>query len=243
MKKISFICCYTKEDLLNDLKKSADCLTDYEIEWVVIDNRNNRFKSAASALNYGFNKSTSPIVIFLHHDIVLYDQATIDRVVAACEKGNIAGFAGTLPNGGELVSTISDGEDKEWTYDYDFQNQDWIQVRTCDECFIAMSRDTYHNVGGFDQENFDGWHFYVVDMTLQAAQRHIPVVVVRANAWHRSHGKIDKSFDKYKNILRKKYKNEYFKIYYPCGWTYTNDVFFYVRDFLHNIRIRLKGER
>ena len=64
MKKISFICCYTKEDLLNDFKKSTDCLTDYEIEWVLIDNRNNRFKSAASALNYGFNKSTSPIVIF-----------------------------------------------------------------------------------------------------------------------------------------------------------------------------------
>ena len=51
MKKISFICCYTKEDLLNDLKKSTACLTDYEIEWVLIDNRNNRFKSAASALN------------------------------------------------------------------------------------------------------------------------------------------------------------------------------------------------
>jgi hypothetical protein len=25
--------------LLNDLKKSTDCLTDYEIEWVLIDNR------------------------------------------------------------------------------------------------------------------------------------------------------------------------------------------------------------
>ena len=84
-----------------------------------------RFKSAASALNYGFNKSTFPIVIFLHHDIILYDQATIDWVVGACETGNIAGFAGILPNGGELVSTISDGEDKEWTYDYDFHNQDW----------------------------------------------------------------------------------------------------------------------
>ena len=26
----------------------------------------------------------------------------------------------------------------------------------------------YHNVGVFDQDNFDGWRFYVVELTLQA---------------------------------------------------------------------------
>ena len=26
----------------------------------------------------------------------------------------------------------------------------------------------YHNVGVFDQDIFDGWHFYVVDFTLRA---------------------------------------------------------------------------
>lgn len=217
-------------------------MKDYEIEWILIDNSCNRFNSAAAALNYGFSQSTSSIVVFLHQDIILYDQETIDRVVAAAEKGYIAGFAGRLSSGGKVVSVISDGEKKDRTYDYDFNGKDWVEVLTCDECFIAMNRETYEKVGGFDQDNFDGWHLYVVDLTLRANDRSIPVVVVRANAWHRSHGTMDKEFDRYKNILRKKYKDDYQKIYYPCGWTYTSSLKYYGRYFARSIKRALKQE-
>ena len=229
--------------MLCDLRKSANCLKDYEIEWVLIDNRNNIFTSAAAALNYGFNESSSSIVVFLHQDIILYDQETIDRAVAAAESGFIAGFAGRLSVGGNVVSTIFDGEKKDRKYSYDFRDQDWLRVLTCDECFVAMTRDTYTKVEGFDQDNFDGWHLYVVDMTLRAAQKQIPVVAVRANSWHRSHGAMDKNFDKYKNVLRKKYKKEYQKIYYPCGWTYTNTFKFYGRYCARSVKRFLKQER
>lgn len=243
MKKISFICCYTKKDMLDDLQKSAGCLVDYEVEWVLIDNSSNRFPSAAAALNYGFDKSTSQIVVFLHQDIILYDQITIDRVVNAAECGCIVGFAGRFSDGGKIVSTISDGQNKDRIYDYDFKGKDWLDVLTCDECFIAMSRDTYNAVGGYDEKNFDGWHLYGVDFTLRAAQRHIPVVIVRANAWHRSHGTMDRNFDKYKNILRKIYKKDYKKIYYPCGWTYTNSFKYYGRYCARSLKRMLKRER
>ncbi len=243
MKQISFICCYTKEDMLNELRSSTACLSNYKIEWILIDNRNRQFPSAASALNYGFGQSTSEIVVFLHQDIILYDQVTIDRVVAAAEQGFIAGFAGRMIDGGALVSSISDGQKKDHVYNYDFSGNDFVKVLTCDECFIAMTRDTYKRVGGFDEENFDGWHLYVVDLTLRARERQIPVVVVKANAWHRSHGTMDKAFDKYKNVLRKKYKKDYRKIFYPCGWTYTSTVKYYGRLFGRTIKDCLKRER
>ncbi len=242
MKKISFICCYTNEQMLADLKSSTACLEKYEIEWIVIDNRGNKFTSCASALNYGFSKSSSNVVIFLHQDIVINDQVTIDRVVHAAEKGNVVGLAGRLPNGGAIVSSISEGKDKDRQYDFDFSGKEWINVMTCDECFIAMSRKTFEDVGGFDSINFDGWHLYVVDLTLRAAQKNVPVVVVRANAWHRSHGSIDMAFDHYKNVLRKKYKRYYKKIYYPCGWTYTNSLLYYCRLIARTIKNSLKKD-
>ncbi|MCR4923787.1 MAG: glycosyltransferase family protein [Lachnospiraceae bacterium] len=235
MKKISFICCYTKENLLYELKKSTACLSDYEIEWIAIDNRNDRFTSAASALNYGFRESSFNIVVFLHQDIVLYDQLTIDRVVDAAEQGNIVGFAGRRANGGEMVSTLITGEDEKFTYAFDFGDSDRIKVSTCDECFMAMSRETFELLGAFDEKNFDGWHFYGVDFSLRAAKKHIPVLVVRANAWHRSRGNWDKNFNKYKNILRKKYKKEYKIIHYPCGWTYTSTIKYYGNQLLRSI--------
>lgn len=236
MKKISFICCYTKEDVLEELKESTSCLTDYDIEWILIDNRNKRFSSASSALNYGYKKSSSEILVFLHQDIILYDQVTIDRIVTAVKRGCIAGFAGRLSDGGEIVSSISDGQEKDRVYKYDFGDNDWVGVLTCDECFVAMTRDTYKKVGGFDEEYFDGWHLYAVDLTLRAYERYIPVVVVKANAWHKSHGIMNKDFDRYKNVLRKKYKKEYKKIYYPCGWTYTNSIKYYGRLLARTIK-------
>lgn len=39
----------------------------------------------------------------------------------------------------------------------------WWPIRAC-----LCRRGTSYNVGGFDQANFDGWHFYVVDFTLRA---------------------------------------------------------------------------
>lgn len=229
MKKISFICCYTNESMLEDMKHSTECLKDYDIEWVLIDNKNNCFTSAAEALNYGFSQSTSDFVVFLHQDIILYDQITIDKIVGAVEQGYIAGFAGRKVDGGKVVSCFTDGQNKNRVYDYDFGDNDWIEVLTCDECFIAMSREIYAKVGGFDEINFDGWHLYGVDFTLTAAEKNIPVVVVPANAWHRSYGTMNKDFDRYKNVLRKKYKSSYSKIYYPCGWTYTSTVKYYSR--------------
>lgn len=229
--------------MIEELKKSTGCLVDYEIEWILIDNRNNAFSSAASALNYGFDKSSSQIVFFIHQDIILFDQITIDRVVSAVEKNNIVGFAGRLSNGGEIVSTIYEGPQKEKKYFYNFNDSEFVNVLTCDECFVAMNREIFEKVGGFDQKNFDGWHFYGVDLTLRAAERNIPVVIVETNAWHRSHGVLDSNFDRYKNILRKKYKGNYNKIYYPCGWTYTNSIKFYCRYLARTVKRMIKRER
>lgn len=153
----------------------------------------------------------------------------MDRVVKTTERGCIVGFAGRIADGVNVVSSICDGQDEDCVYNCDFRGNDELPVLTCDECFIAMSRETSKMIGGFDHKNFDGWHLCGVNLTLRAAERNILVVVVQVDAWHCSHGNMDQNFDKYKNVIRKKYRNEYRRIYYPCGWMYKNPFEFYSR--------------
>ena len=89
-----------------------------------------------------------------------------------------------------------------------------------------MKRNVFTQIGGFDEKNFNGWHFYVVDMTLKAHLLNIPCVVVSADIWHRSMGRKDKNWETYENVLREKYKRNFKKIYYPCGHCYTNKLLY-----------------
>ena len=77
MKKISFICCYTRPDLVEELKESVKDYSSFDMEWVLIDNSDGKYSSAAAALNAGFKKSTADVLVFLHHDIEFDTEATL----------------------------------------------------------------------------------------------------------------------------------------------------------------------
>ena len=66
---LALICCYNNEKQLNELLLDSYNEQDVECEKIFIDNSNNKFSSAAKALNYGASISESNYYIFLHQDI------------------------------------------------------------------------------------------------------------------------------------------------------------------------------
>lgn len=223
MKKISIICCYTNEEQLECLKNSVTGYNNAEIEWVSIDNRDNKYTSAAAALNHGADIARGDIFFFIHQDVEFVDFETIDRIIRYATEGKVVGVAGKDFTG-EFYSNIYHGEHKE-IFDMMPTDVEYVEVMCCDECLIAMSREVYKILRGFDEIHFDGWHFYGVDICVDAVLRGIGVVVVRSGFWHKSEGTKDKVWLKYQDVISKKYRKTKLKaLYYPCGWCYTGPI-------------------
>ena len=68
------------EALLNSLKKQEG---DFEI--IAIDNRENKYSSAAKALNYGASISKGKYLVFCHQDIEISNARFIKEIVEYLE--------------------------------------------------------------------------------------------------------------------------------------------------------------
>ncbi|MDD6225493.1 MAG: glycosyltransferase, partial [bacterium] len=80
MKTISLITVYNNMPLLDDMLKTAEQQKNVEIDYIMIDNRNGRFSSAAAALNYGIKQSKGEVVVFLHQDIEFLEPDVLEKV-------------------------------------------------------------------------------------------------------------------------------------------------------------------
>ena len=223
MNTVSMICCYNNESFINDLKNSLNGYCEYNIEWVLFDNIDRKYSSAASALNYGFTISTGDILVFLHQDIIFDNQESLTTIIQNTSDNSIVGVAGSLANSGAIISSIYDGPNRERKFN-SIAKKEIIEVQTCDECLIAITRNTFNKIGGFDEKRFNGWDFYVVDLTLNAGKMGIKNLIVYTELWHRSQGNKNTEWYWYEEEIRKKYKNDYCVINYPCGKCYTNNI-------------------
>ena len=70
---ISIICVYNNKEILEKYLLESLKTQNEEYELILIDNRENKFNSAASALNYGGKKSKGEILIFVHQDVEFYE--------------------------------------------------------------------------------------------------------------------------------------------------------------------------
>ena len=76
---ISVICVYNDEWILQNclLKSLSEQKAVFEL--ITIDNRENRFESAAEALNYGGKKAAGDYLLFVHQDVDLCSDAWLGR--------------------------------------------------------------------------------------------------------------------------------------------------------------------
>lgn len=110
-------------------------------------------------------------------------------------------------------------------WNYQSLAEDAIEdVFSLDECLIAANKKVFEMLR-FDEQICDGWHFYAVELSLQCHVKKLGVKVFDANIVHLSGGNVDDSFYVTEEKVVRKYRRQFRKISYPCGWTYTNPIF------------------
>ena len=162
---VSIIIVYTD---LNKLKEAEDWINKQSIqdsiEYIALDNRENRFSSAAKALNYGAEISKGDILVFMHQDVYLWDVSAIETYRAYLQKNEdaIVGVAGALTDG-RVVMDIWETKDK--IERGTRANGQIYEVEALDECLIAMTRKIWEKLR-FDEVCCNNWHGYAVDICM-----------------------------------------------------------------------------
>ena len=216
---ISFITCSRDKKLFSKLKKNINLnigIKNYEI--IPIDNSKNQY-SLASAYNKGISMAKFPILCFLHEDArfltknfgkIIISKFSTNPEIAAL---GIAGSA-YLPEDpvwfspgrpftkGQVVHKLNRGEQLE---KYSAIRED-TEVVVLDGVFIAARKDLASKFQ-FDEQTFNGFHFYDIDFTLRIAEKHKIIVTFDFLLQHLSAGSFNESWKGYKEKFIKKHRN------------------------------------
>ena len=77
---VSVVIVYTNIEKLEEARKYLESQSMFKfMELIFLDNRQNRFSSAASALNYGASIAKGKVIIFMHQDVYLWDENIIEK--------------------------------------------------------------------------------------------------------------------------------------------------------------------
>lgn len=219
MSEISLICVYNDQTQADRMVKSCEN-QGLDIDFVLLDNREKQYLSAASALKAGAKRAAGEILVFLHQDIEFLESNTLKDILAYLKTHTSAviGAAGVLKNAGfannrKVLSNIVHGSTKERASGRaDIRKP--TEVFTLDECLFAMHKQVLEKIC-FDPVLCDGWHLYGADLCLQAHLQRIAVLVFPMYLWHRSEGKLDPSYFACLEKLAQKYKTSY-KVINTC---------------------------
>jgi len=168
---ISVVCVYNNElTLRNVLLKCLDKQT-VEFELIALDNRCNRYKSAAEALNYGGSKARGDYIMFAHQDIWLGSSSWLEEVegiLLTIPDLGIAGVAGVSEKGKTQMERLKwsiDLYNEVWWEGGDNRVQRPEEVQTLDECLLIVPRSVFAR-HQFDMDVFNGWDCYGADYCL-----------------------------------------------------------------------------
>lgn len=181
---VSIICCWNDEKQYSVMKESLRN-QDIEYELVGIDNRSNKFRSAASALNVGGGIASGDILIFIHQDIVFERTNSLRNLTEAIcsEQKLIVGLYGafhkkkeTTPNGLLLVEAL-------------------------DECCVGMWRSAWEKMK-YNEQLCDDWHLYVVELCIRARRLGYSIASGDFSIKHLSIGTVNEKYmETFKRLL------------------------------------------
>lgn len=226
MKKISLITVYNNKEMLDEMLASAEKQKNVDIDYVMIDNRENTFSSAAAALNYGTAKAIGEVYVYLHQDIEFLTETALEQIFdfAVNNQNVLFGAAGVKrrykkSDKIDILSSMYAHKDKS---KYNSLNI-LTECFTLDECLIVCHRNCMKDLS-FDETVCDGWHLYGADLCLQAGvnPQIIVMVLPMDYIWHKSSGNADESYRTTQDRLAKKYKGKYRIINTINGFQYTN---------------------
>ncbi len=202
---ISIIVCSRKPSLPDCLCKSIDSTIGEMFETICIDNSGNKL-SIFEAYNQGVESAKGDILVFIHDDIVF---KTLDwgQIVTKYLENKQVGIIGVV--GGHILDETSFS----WTSSGYYSGQ-VIQVTngiqtlfnhneanlgnqtvSLDGMFLAMRRQLFDKqILKWDSDTYSGFHFYDLDICLQAVLNGYQVQVVPILLEHHSPGAFNQSF-------------------------------------------------
>lgn len=234
MYDISLICVFNNSEMKDIMVDSAKKQKDVNIEYIMIDNTDNRFPSGASALNYGVSMATNDCLVFSHQDIEFLDEYALANYAKFCKENPriISGTAGVKEWRNRYIMAKFNNKINYCLYDMysgDFKGlYKTISVPTeafnLDECFFVTDKRNFKEIR-FNEELCNGWHLYTVELCLQAKEKGIKSYVLPSeNIWHKSLGNVDSSFYECAYRIAGEYKNRYKVINTTCSVTYTKGI-------------------
>ena len=109
---ISVVCVYDDRETLEACLLQGLKAQMTECDLILVDNTESRFKSAAQALNYGGGKARGNYVVFVHQDMVLGSEPSLNEIAKTLDQLpdlGIAGAAGCPEGTHGTLSNISHG--------------------------------------------------------------------------------------------------------------------------------------
>jgi glycosyltransferase involved in cell wall biosynthesis len=214
---ISVVCVYNDKRILREyLESSLDAQTS-GLEKILIDNSQNKYESAAKALNEGAARANGKYVLFIHQDVRLYPEtwlADAEKILDSLQNVGIAGLAGKKDSEG-VMSNITHGIPPRPVSESRIDRVETTQ--TVDECAVIVPKSVF-DVLRFDEEVCDNWHLYGVDYSLSVRNLGLEVFVLPLEAYHRSAAySISGSYYKSLQKVLRKHRKEYEYVHTTMG--------------------------
>ncbi len=197
---MSIICVYNNEDILEKyLIKSLDKQSE-EYELILIDNRENEFKSASSALNYGAKEARGDYLVFAHQDIYFSDSNWIKDTINQLDELKNLGIAGVAGKTTDSIvrSNIKQGLDPVDVSSFKIFKAE--KASTLDECLFIIPKKV-HEKFPLNEKICDDWHLYAVDYVYDIKNHGFEAYLLPSILEHRSKG--DSMSDSYYTTLSK----------------------------------------
>ena len=214
---LSVVIVYTNVAQLNEAVSYIEKQSIYpSVETVLLDNRENRFTSAASALNYGAEQARGEVVVFMHQDVYHRDERTLEKYYNFLidKPKAIAGLAGVAKADGITYYDIY--ETKAGAYRGYSTKGEIMPALSVDECMFAMKRSLWEKLK-FDEVTCNNWHFYGADICFNNITNGGENYIYSADGCHESTGNaFNSSFRKTLKAIVLKYKGKLPRIQTTC---------------------------
>jgi GT2 family glycosyltransferase len=218
---------YNNKEILEEwlLKSLKNQTTRYEL--ILVDNTDNKFKSAAKALNYGGRRAKGRYIMFAHQDVRLCSDTWLKdaiNLLDSLQNVGLAGVAGKRDVSGfiesrRILSNIVHGIPPRFAGNIKVNSPE--EVQTLDECLFIVPKYVFDRLR-FDEENIDTWHLYAVDYALSVKKLGLKVYVLPLRIHHRSTGDpIPVDYFKSLRKLLRKHRGHHSHINTTCGNWYT----------------------
>ncbi|MDR3287730.1 MAG: glycosyltransferase family protein [Prevotellaceae bacterium] len=215
---ISIIICSTNQDISNELKINIENTIGVSYELIVIDNSKNEY-SIFEAYNEGIKKAKYDLLCFMHEDIKYHSNNWGEKIIKHLSnpKTGLIGLSGSyyllsIPSAWFKAKPFvknqiqSDGIGKKPVKKYSI-NEDKEVI--CVDGFWFCSRKAVFEQVAFDEETFDNFHFYDLDISMQIhSKKYLIYAIHDITVEHSSSGTFNNQWLNAAYNFHNKWKNQ-----------------------------------